>query len=78
MTGADSPVKILIVLMIALIVLGPKRLPETGRSLGSGIREFKDAIAGIGGGEAPDRPSDEAHNNGANWIQDESTKTHSG
>ena len=34
-------------LVIALIVLGPKKLPEVGRSLGRGMREFKDSIAGI-------------------------------
>ena len=33
-------------LVIALIVLGPKRLPEVGRSLGHGMREFKDSISG--------------------------------
>ena len=36
--------KLLIVLVIALIVLGPKKLPEVGRSLGRGIREFKDGV----------------------------------
>jgi sec-independent protein translocase protein TatA len=36
--------EILIVLVIALIVFGPKRLPEMGRSLGRGIREFKDSL----------------------------------
>ena len=36
----------MIVLVIALLVLGPKRLPEFGRSLGSGIRGFKEAITG--------------------------------
>jgi sec-independent protein translocase protein TatA len=44
MTGADSPIKILIVLVIALVVLGPSRLPELGRSLGQGIREFRQAV----------------------------------
>ena len=39
-----SPEKLVIVLIIALIVLGPKRLPEVGKSLGKGIREFKDGI----------------------------------
>jgi sec-independent protein translocase protein TatA len=34
-----------IVLVVALIVLGPKRLPEVGRSLGNGIREFKDSLS---------------------------------
>ena len=39
--------ELLIVLVIALIVLGPKKLPEVGRSLGRGMREFKDSIAGV-------------------------------
>lgn len=39
-----SPVQIIIVLVIALLVFGPKRLPEMGRSVGRGIREFKGAI----------------------------------
>ena len=47
MSGFDSPVKILFVLVIALIVLGPKRLPEVGRSLGQGIREFRSSMAGV-------------------------------
>jgi sec-independent protein translocase protein TatA len=38
--------EILIVLVIALIVFGPRRLPEMGRSLGRGIREFKDSLTG--------------------------------
>ena len=39
-----GPMELIVVLAIALIVLGPKRLPETGRSLGRGIREFKGAL----------------------------------
>jgi sec-independent protein translocase protein TatA len=38
--------EIAIVLVIALLVLGPKRLPEAGRSLGRGMREFKDSLKG--------------------------------
>ena len=43
--------ELMIVLVIALIVLGPKKLPEVGRSLGKGMREFKDSIAGITEGD---------------------------
>jgi len=39
--------EIILVLVVALLVLGPKRLPEAGRSIGKGMREFKDSIAGI-------------------------------
>ena len=41
-----SPIQLIIVLIIALVVLGPKRLPEVGKSLGRGIREFKDSVSG--------------------------------
>jgi sec-independent protein translocase protein TatA len=41
-----GPLEIGIVLLIALVVFGPKRLPDLGRSLGSGMREFKDSITG--------------------------------
>jgi sec-independent protein translocase protein TatA len=42
-----GPMEIILVLVIALVVLGPKRLPEAGRSIGKGMREFKDSISGI-------------------------------
>jgi sec-independent protein translocase protein TatA len=38
--------EIAILLLVALLVFGPKRLPEMGRSLGRGMREFKDSISG--------------------------------
>lgn len=41
-----GPLELAIVLIIALVVFGPKRLPELGKSLGSGMREFKDSITG--------------------------------
>ena len=41
-----GPMEIIIVLIIALVVLGPKRLPDAGRSLGSSVRGFKDALTG--------------------------------
>jgi sec-independent protein translocase protein TatA len=40
-----GPMELVIVLVVALLVPGPKRLPDAGRSLGRGLREFKDAIA---------------------------------
>jgi sec-independent protein translocase protein TatA len=46
MLGNIGPFEIIIVLIIALIVFGPKRLPELGNSLGKGIREFKDSVTG--------------------------------
>jgi sec-independent protein translocase protein TatA len=41
-----GPMELIIVLVIALIVLGPKRLPEAGRSVGRGLREFKESLSG--------------------------------
>jgi len=41
-----GPTELIVVLVIALLVLGPKRLPAAGRSLGDGIREFKESISG--------------------------------
>ncbi len=45
--------EIVILLIVALLVFGPKRLPEMGRSLGRGMREFKDSI--VGKDDEPDR-----------------------
>jgi sec-independent protein translocase protein TatA len=42
----SNPLHIAILLLIALLLFGGKRLPEVGRSLGTGMREFKDAISG--------------------------------
>ncbi len=41
-----GPLEIGIVLLIVLVIFGPKRLPDLGRSLGSGMREFKDSVTG--------------------------------
>lgn len=46
MFGNIGPLEIGVVLIIALIVFGPKRLPELGSSLGRGMREFKDTVTG--------------------------------
>jgi sec-independent protein translocase protein TatA len=53
-----GPLELLVVLAIALIVLGPKRLPEAGRAVGRGLREFKESVAG--GGDRDDDDQDPA------------------
>ena len=47
MEGIFSPMHLVIVAIIALVIFGPKRLPELGKSLGVGIREFKSGINGL-------------------------------
>lgn len=44
--GLDNPLHIAFLVVILLLVFGAKRLPEIGRSLGSGMREFKDSVSG--------------------------------
>lgn len=51
-----GPMELVIVLAIALIVLGPKKLPEVGRSVGKGMREFKGALTGEDKGEVEEKP----------------------
>jgi len=54
--GLDNPVHIAFLLVVLLLVFGAKRLPEMGRSLGGGLREFKDSISGSSShDEEPDR-----------------------
>jgi sec-independent protein translocase protein TatA len=58
-----GPLELGIVIVIALLVFGPKRLPELGRSTGRGIREFKQSISG-GSGETPELPDGSAAEGG--------------
>ena len=44
--GLDNPLHILLLLVVVLLVFGAKRLPEIGRSLGDGMRGFKDSLSG--------------------------------
>jgi sec-independent protein translocase protein TatA len=45
---SPAPMELIVILVIALLVLGPSRLPETARSLGRGMRELRDSLQGIG------------------------------
>jgi sec-independent protein translocase protein TatA len=46
-SGLFSPTHLVIILLVALLLFGAKRLPEIGRSLGVGMREFKDSVTGV-------------------------------
>ncbi|MEA2269361.1 MAG: sec-independent protein translocase protein TatA [Solirubrobacteraceae bacterium] len=52
-----GPMELVVILAIALIVLGPKKLPEVGRSIGKGMREFKQSLAGEGHRDDDERPA---------------------
>jgi sec-independent protein translocase protein TatA len=54
--GLDNPIHIAFLLILLLLVFGAKRLPEMGRSLGDGMRGFKDAISGEGAHPAAAQP----------------------
>ena len=52
-----GPMELIVILAIALIVLGPKKLPEVGKSLGKGMREFKDSLQGESDRDDDERPA---------------------
>jgi len=54
MFNSIGPLELGIVLLIVLLIFGPKRLPGLGKQLGSGMREFKDGITGKGKGDDDD------------------------
>jgi sec-independent protein translocase protein TatA len=54
-----GPLEIVIILVIVLIIFGPKRLPDLGRSLGHGMREFKDSVTGKDKEELPEGSADQ-------------------
>jgi sec-independent protein translocase protein TatA len=55
--GLDNPVHLLLLVVALLLLFGAKRLPEIGRSLGSGMREFKQSISGEHPGQNPNQQS---------------------
>ena len=54
MVGLDNPLHIAIILVVVLMVFGAKRLPEMGKSLGEGLRGFKDSLQGNEPADGPD------------------------
>lgn len=52
--GNVGPLEVLVVLIIALVIFGPKRIPELGKSLGNGIRNFKSALDGEDDDDEPE------------------------
>jgi sec-independent protein translocase protein TatA len=52
-----GPMELIVILAIALIVLGPKKLPEVGKSLGRGMREFKESLSGDSDRDDDERPA---------------------
>jgi sec-independent protein translocase protein TatA len=54
-----GPMELIVILMIALLVFGPKKLPDLGRSVGAGMREFKNSVTGGGDDERDELPAAE-------------------
>lgn len=55
-----QPTHLIFILLVALIFLGPKRLPEAGRALGKGIRDFRGAVSGLDEAVSPSTPAQQA------------------
>jgi sec-independent protein translocase protein TatA len=56
LTSIIQPTHLLIILIVALLVLGPKRLPGAGRALGQGLKEFRNSISGDSGDDQSTDP----------------------
>jgi len=57
--GLFQPMHLIFIMVIVLILFGPGKLPELGKGLGKGIREFKDALRGGMDGSAEKKPAEE-------------------
>lgn len=62
---SPSAPELIVILIIALLVLGPSRLPETARSLGRGMRELRESLQGIGKDDDPDEDVPERYEDAA-------------
>lgn len=76
MPGNIGLPEILVVLVIALIIFGPKRLPELGKSLGRGIREFRSSISGQDDDDEDDKPELESGTKPGEPVQGEVVTEH--
>jgi sec-independent protein translocase protein TatA len=74
-TGLLQPTHLIILLAVALIFLGPKRLPDAGRALGQGLKEFKDSIGHETKPTLPEAPVT-AHEETPPVQQDETSPVH--
>jgi sec-independent protein translocase protein TatA len=70
-----GPLEIVIVLVIVLIIFGPKRLPDLGRSLGTSMREFKDSVTGKDDDKDKEIDSGDAKPEPVNTEKSEATPT---
>jgi sec-independent protein translocase protein TatA len=59
-----GPLELVVILVVVLLLFGAKRLPELGRSLGSGMREFKDSVTGKDSDDDPSPPTPTEHESG--------------
>ena len=73
-----GPLEIGIVLLIVLIIFGPKRLPDLGRSLGGGMREFKDSVTGNNKDSDDELPAGERKNEPVQTTEKKSDTTPAG
>jgi sec-independent protein translocase protein TatA len=55
LTSILQPTHLIVVGIVALLVLGPKRLPEAGRAVGQGLKEFKSSVSGVDNDDAQDQ-----------------------
>lgn len=58
--SAPGPLEMMVILVVALLVLGPQRLPEVARSVGRGMRELKDSLSGVSDDDYADELEEES------------------